>query len=388
MIVLGVYLLFKLVEAVHPLLLTAFLGLLFGLGVAKGADYLLRFRVPRAVGSLLIVLAVYGLLYGAGVLAAPVLSRQFGQLRNHLPEALDRVESWLVEHRGGLLEEALQEGSSGATGPSGPTAPAAATAPSGPSGASAPARHHATPPPAAAKPAPAPAPPSASPLRRTLARQLGAASTFLFPFLSSTVEVLVGIILITFIALYVAIDPGLYRRGLLHLVPHAARRRAEEVVDAMVGTLRRWLLAQFVAMIVIGVAVGVALGLLGVEAALSLGVIAGLLEFIPTVGPILAAMPAIAMGFLVSPQKALAVLLVFTLLQQLEGNLLIPMLMKRGMELPPLVTLLGQALMAAIFGFLGLVIAVPLVATIVVAVKLLYVEDIVGDPMSQGSETG
>jgi predicted PurR-regulated permease PerM len=410
-IVLGLWAVFQLVVAVHPLLLTAFLGLLFGLAVARGADHLNRWHVPRAVAAVLIVLLFYAVLYGAGAAAAPVLTRQFSELRSRLPQATDRVEQWLAEHR-------LQEVFSGAGGAEAEDAATAAAARpgaapgtgagrarrgggAGPAGAGAPAAGGARTgtgagTPQAGKPAAGPgagagqavAPYLPSQLRRTLTRQLGAATRFLFPFLSSTLEALGGVLLITFIAIYFGIDPGTYRRGILHLVPGSGRQRADEVMTAIGNSLRRWLLAQLVAMVVIGIAVGVALSLLGVEAAISLGIIAGLLEFIPTVGPILAAMPAIAMGFLVSPQKALAVALVFTLLQQLEGNLLIPVLMKHGVELPPLLTILGQAVLAVVFGFLGLVIAVPLLAAIMVAVKMLYVEDVVGDEMNDAVASG
>jgi predicted PurR-regulated permease PerM len=222
-------------------------------------------------------------------------------------------------------------------------------------------------------------------LRARLVRQLGAATRYLFPFLSSTVEVLAGLLLITFVAIYYGVDPGVYRRGLLHLVPHPSRARADEVLTAIGLSLRRWLGTQLIAMLIIGSMVSIALALLGVEAALSLGIIAGVLEFIPTVGPILSAMPAIAMGFLVSPQKALAVAVVFTLVQMVEGHLLIPMLMKRGMNLPPLLTILGQAVMAVVFGFLGLLVAVPLLAMVLTTVKMLYVNDVMGDGVGTGA---
>ncbi|HYL04937.1 MAG TPA: AI-2E family transporter, partial [Thermoanaerobaculia bacterium] len=224
-----------------------------------------------------------------------------------------------------------------------------------------------------------------TPLRVRLMRQLGAATRYLFPFLSSTVEVLAGLLLITFVAIYFSVDPEVYRRGLMHLVPHPSRERADEVITAIGVTLRRWLATQLIAMVIIGSMVSISLSLLGVEAALSLGIIAGVMEFIPTVGSILAALPAIAMGFLVSPQKALAVAIVFTIVQLIEGHVLIPMLMKRGMNLPPLVTIFGQALMAVVFGFLGLLVAVPLVAAVLTAVKMLYVNDVMGDGVRTGA---
>ena len=97
------------------------------------------------------------------------------------------------------------------------------------------------------------------------------------------------------------------------------------------------------------------------------------------------ALPAIAMGFLISPEKALAVAVAFTLVEMVEGHVLIPMLMKRGMNLPPLITILSQALMGVVFGFLGLLVAVPLVAAVLTAVKMLYVNDVMGDDLQTGT---
>jgi len=100
---------------------------------------------------------------------------------------------------------------------------------------------------------------------------------------------------------------------------------------------------------------------------------------VPTVGPILSAVPAVAMGFLDSPEKALTVALAYLVIQQLEGHVLIPMLMKEGMDLPPALTIVTQGVMALLFGFLGLMVAVPLLAVVIVPIKLLYVEGVVGD---------
>jgi predicted PurR-regulated permease PerM len=132
-------------------------------------------------------------------------------------------------------------------------------------------------------------------------------------------------------------------------------------------------------MVAIGLVTTIAMVVLRVKAAFALGFIAGLLEFIPTFGPIFAAIPAIAMGFVDSPQKALSVVLVYWGIQFLENNLLIPALMRGGMDLPPALTMVAQALMVLVFGFLGLMVAVPLTAAAMVMVKMLYVEDVVGD---------
>ena len=116
------------------------------------------------------------------------------------------------------------------------------------------------------------------------------------------------------------------------------------------------------ALIVTGLVTTIGLLILDVKAAFALGLIAGLMEFIPTVGPLLSAIPAVAMGFLDSPQKALTVAVLYMGIQFLENHLLIPMLMKGGVDVPPVLTILGQALFTLLFGFLGLMVAVPALA--------------------------
>src|SRR5204862_3574939 len=118
----------------------------------------------------------------------------------------------------------------------------------------------------------------------------------------------------------------------------------------------------------------------------ALGMLAGFFEFIPTVGPILSAVPAIAMGFLDSPQKALYVIIAYWGIQFLENHLLIPLLMKGGVDIPPVLTILSQALMALVFGFLGLMCAVPILGAAMVAVKMLYIEGVVGEKVSVTNE--
>ncbi len=168
----------------------------------------------------------------------------------------------------------------------------------------------------------------------------------------------------------------------MHLVPHRGRHKAGEIMDAMGVTLRRWLVAQSIGMLVIGAITTVALLLLDVRAAVALGILAGILEFIPYFGPILSAVPAIAMGFLDGPEKALWVVAAYLAIQQIEGNLLTPFLMKEGLDLPPVLTIVGQAVMALVFGFVGLIIAMPLIGAVMVPIKLLYVQDVVGDDVA------
>jgi len=122
-----------------------------------------------------------------------------------------------------------------------------------------------------------------------------------------------------------------------------------------------------------------------VKAAFALGLLAGLFEFIPTVGPLLSAVPGVAMGFLDSPEKAATVAVAYWGIQFLENHVLIPLLMKGGMDLPPALTVITQALLALVFGFLGLMVAVPLLATVMVIVQVLYVDQrAAGAPAADG----
>jgi predicted PurR-regulated permease PerM len=362
-LVIGLYLTVRLVWVAYPLLFLSFLGLLFGLAVASGADYLQKLRIPRGIGSALIVLGFLGLLTGMGFLVAPRLREQLGELRAAVPQAVDKVEGWIGRHQDGLLGQMLPLD----TGPSSGQAPAPPDAP----------------------PAQADSEPSGqlAKLPDSLSGQLGAVSRYLFSFLSSTVAVIGGMILILFLSIYIGSAPDLYHRGLLHLVPRRSRARAEQVMTAVAMTLRRWLLSQLVAMLVIGVVSFLALSLLGVRSALALAILAGLFEFIPMIGPILSGIPAVAMAFLDSPEKALFVVLAYVAIQFFENHLLIPLLMKEGLDLPPVVTLIGLALMGLVFGFLGMLVAVPLLAAVMVAVKLLYVEDVVGDDVKTVLDT-
>ncbi len=372
-LVLAVYLTARLLWLVYPLLFLSFLGVLFALPVARGAEYLERWRIRRGIGATLIVLAFLGLLVGLGAWAGPTFGAQLRELRTAVPQAIGKVEAWMYRHQDGFLGRMLPLDSGQPAGPQqAPASPAqrqsAAPGPGGPAAGEEP-------------PADQGAQPSGqlSNLPETLSGQLGAVTRYLFSFLSSTVAVVTGVILIIFLTIYIASNPQLYYRGLLHLVPHRARPRAAEVLTAIGITLRRWLVTQLIAMVVIGVVTTIALKLIGVKAAFALGILAGLLEFVPMVGPLLSAIPAVAMGLLDSPQKALLVALAYIAIQFLENHVLIPLLMNEGLDLPPVLTLLGLALMGVVFGFLGMLVAVPFLAAVMVAVKLLYVEDVVGD---------
>ena len=380
-IVFAIYVLGRLLWFANSLVFVVFLGVLFGLAVAAVVDKLERFHIRRGVASALVVLGALGAIGGVGAWIAPTLTDQIGVLRQQLPAALDKVDKYVSTHQNGIVANLLR-GQSAPPGSENAATEAATSQPTtsvtaAPRSAAAPTAQ--TPVQPQVQPQSAGAPSATESLKERLGGQLSSATKYLFPFLSSTAALVSGLLLIIFLAVYVGAEPDTYHDGLMHLFPHRARKQAGEVLTEISAVLRKWLVTQLIAMAVIGATVTIAMLLLHVKASFALGFIAGLLEFIPTVGPILSAVPALAMGFVDSPEKALYVLLAFWAIQFLENNFLIPFLMRGAMDLPPALTLVSQALMTLVFGFLGLMVAVPLTAATLVPIKLLWVRDTIGD---------
>lgn len=363
----AIYVVLQLFWRTRNIILTVFLGVLFAIAVSAGADRLQKFRIPRAIGAPLIVLAFLGLLGAFGTWVGPTVRQQTTELRIKLPEALDKLEQWVQGQGGGVIATVLGV----------PDADSVARAAR--NGQRSAAQVQVV---TEKKP---------EGLRERLTGQLSGAGRYFLPVLGSTLAVVAGLLLVLFVTIYVAVDPGLYQRGALRLLPPRNRERAGVVLGAIGGTLRKWLVTQLIAMIAIGVVTTGVLLALDVRAAIPLGILAGLLEFVPTLGPILSALPAIAMGFVDSPEKALFVTLAYVAIQFLENHILIPVLMKEGIDLAPALTIVVQAVMAIVFGFLGLLVAVPLLAMVVVCVRvgLLHEEpDVMSkDPSDQSGPT-
>lgn len=202
-------------------------------------------------------------------------------------------------------------------------------------------------------------------------------------FFSSTVGAIGNFFIVILLAIYLASEPRLYCRGFTNLFPSDKRTRVRQVLFAISDTLRWWLLGKVASMLFIGLLTWVGLSILGVPLALALGLIAGLLSFIPNFGPIISALPAILLAFIESPTKAVYVLALFIGVQLIESNLVTPMIERKTVELPPALTIIFQLGLAVLVGGLGLVLATPLLALIIVVVQMVYVEDILGDSTTE-----
>jgi predicted PurR-regulated permease PerM len=183
-------------------------------------------------------------------------------------------------------------------------------------------------------------------------------------------------------AIFMAANPDVYRRGFLLLVPPKAEVVAGQALDDAGKGLRGWMMGQAISSLVVAGLTWAGLALLGVPAAGGLGVIAGLLDIIPMVGPIIAGVPAVLLAFTVSPLTALWTLLLFLGIQQLQGNFLQPMIQKHAVDIPPAMLLFAVLAFGLLFGFLGVLLAAPLTIVSYILVRRIYVEAILGKPVT------
>lgn len=198
--------------------------------------------------------------------------------------------------------------------------------------------------------------------------------------------VIANIVIIIFLGIYLAAQPQIYISGFLKLFPIKHRARGKEVFAELGSTLELWLFGKSLSMIVVGVTTAIGLTLLGVPLAVTLGVIAGLLDFIPYLGPVMAGVPAILMAFSESPTLAFYVFLLFVAIQTGESYLLSPLVDRKTVMLPPALTITMQVLFAVPFGLLGVALASPMTAAILVLVAMLYVQEVLDDPVKTPSE--
>jgi predicted PurR-regulated permease PerM len=329
-IVIAVVLLLLFLWVAIDILLLIFAGTLLAILLRTISNWISRYtRLGPGLSLTAVVLALFGLLGVGGWLLIPAIAAQLSQIAQQLPIALDQLRAHIETFTWGptVLEQTPEPDVIA------PDAPEIVT---------------------------------------------HAAGIF-----TGTLSALGSFVIILFIGLYLAAAPDLYRRGFLHLIPVGRRRRAEEVLDNLAYTLRWWLLGQLVSMTVVCTLTTLGLWLLGVPLALGLGILAGLAEFVPTFGPFFASLPSVLFALIESPQLAIYVIMLYVGIQTFDAYLLTPMVQHHAVKLPPVITMVSIILGGALLGVLGFVLATPLAAVVLVLVKMLYVEDVLGDPTSQ-----
>jgi predicted PurR-regulated permease PerM len=191
-------------------------------------------------------------------------------------------------------------------------------------------------------------------------------------------NVLIGLVVVVFGGIYVAAQPELYRTGITKLFPRDWRTEVEETIDTVARALRLWLLGQMIQMVVIGLLSGLAVWVIGLPSPLALGAIAGAAEFVPYVGPIVAAVPAILVAVTLGPVTAFWTLVAYVAIQQAEGQLVTPLIQRRMVFIPPALMLLSIVAVGYAFGVGGAIFAAPITVMLFVMVNKLYVRDALG----------
>lgn len=307
-------------------LLLVFGGILLAIFLCALSGWVTKHtRLPSGWSLALIIVFLLALFIAAIWFAAPDVAKQLDELTKSLPRAVQKLRQQVMEY--GWINELLDRV------------------------------------------------PSSSEIGSQNIRVLQKASSAL----STTAGALASMIIVLFIGLYLSINPELYISGFLRLVPIHRRPRAREVLDSIGHTLRLWILSKVIAMAVIGVATWAGLSFLNVPLALILGILAALLTFIPNIGPILSAIPAILLAFMDNEMAALYVTLLYFSVQMIESYILTPLLQQKTASLPAALTMATQVLFGLLFGGIGVILATPITAAAMVAIKMIYVEDVLGD---------
>jgi len=208
---------------------------------------------------------------------------------------------------------------------------------------------------------------------------LGTVGGTLIPFLGDLAATVLGFLVVFFLSMYFLAEPDRYIDGVIKLTPLWYRSRTREIFQRLDNILRAWIGVTFISMVVVGVGTGIGLALLGIREWAALGVLAGVLSFIPNFGPIAALVPALAVAAVQAPERVGWVFVVIYGVSFIQSQVVAPVLASENMNLAPVMILVGQIVFGIFFGFLGIMLAVPLTAILVTLVSEIYVKDVLGD---------
>lgn len=208
------------------------------------------------------------------------------------------------------------------------------------------------------------------------AGQLGAS---VLPVVSGLASTILSLLIVIFLSMYFLADPKMHEEGVVKLFPLWYRDRMREIIARLDATLRGWLQATLLSMVFVGVGTWIGLTLLGIQQAAALGVLAGLLSFVPNFGPILALIPSIAVGIVQAEGSLWVIVLIIYGMSFLQSQVVGPLLVSESISMPPVLVLMGQLISVVFFGFIGIMLSVPITAILMVLVQEIYIKDVLGD---------
>lgn len=309
-------------------LAVAFAAVLLAVFLRAGADLVSRLtRVRPGWGLAIFVIALVAAVVATGLIGGPVVADQVQRLTEQVPKSVEAVRGLLGRYAwAGQLVDAVGRSGSQDLG--------------------------------------------------EMARRAGG-------MLFTAVGALGTAVVVAFTGLYLAVDPGLYRRGALHLVPFGHRERADRTMGRVGYALEWWLIGQFASMSIVGGLSWLGLWLLGVPLAFLCALLTMLLTFVPNFGPVLSVIPPALLALSAEgagPASAGYVVLLYLAIQTFESYLITPVIQQKSVEMPPALLILAQVLMGVLLGILGIALAAPLLAAVMVAVSELYVRPVLKDP--------
>lgn len=316
-------------------LLLIFTGMLLAVGLNALTIALGRHvRLPHAVRLAIVCIVLATLLAGVAYLGGATIAEQAAVLSSTIKSQISHVRSFLENHG---IDTSFFDFSNGVSD-------AAANTPSD------------------ATPSPATLPRGPLPGAGALASSGGAIVSQTFKLLLGTIHGVGNIFIVLFLGLAFAAQPGVYRDGLLFLAPAKHRVRATVIIDRISETLERWLIAQIIVMLAVGAVTWIGLVVIGVPGSFILGIQAGLLAFIPTVGAIIAGVVVVLASLASGWIPALSALILFLGVHAMESYVLTPILQRQALDIPPGTLFAFQILLGVVFGIWGLALALPLVA--------------------------
>lgn len=372
-----------LVLAVDYVLLI-FLGVLFGIFLTKCSELIGRF-VPLSYGWRLtmVTTTLLAIVIGGFLLFGAKVEQRLSTMSDNLDQAVTKLDGYLDDHSmardafnripfaGELLEQASSENDQSKNESSSEQEQSSSTEQSGGSteqdGGSGDQKKEKS------------SDSSSSSMPKDLGSIAGRAAKVINRIFSTTLGLVANLGMIFFVGMFLAVDPTMYRDGLARLFPMDRRDRVTEIMDGMSDKMFGWLNGRFIAMLITGVGTGISLLILGVPMAITIGVLTGLLTFVPNIGGILALALASLMAVPQGGTTVLWVLILYGVIQLIESNIITPLVQQNKTSIPPALLIVFQIVMGALTGFLGVLVATPLLAGLLVLVKEVWVRDCLGD---------